>query len=113
LYRVNKLKKIKLKVNKKYLSSTNNQNKIYVPLALLLPLGLVWFVTQVQFWLGAVIANPVGIIMAIGVGIWLISKTQFSKKLLEISFWVFYLILLIGGSAFIGLLVSCANGDCI
>ena len=76
-------------------TSITNKNVIFTLLATLLPIGTVWLITQIQFWFGAVIAQPIGIFIAIGLGVCLASKVQFSKKCLRIIFWIIYLTLLL------------------
>ena len=81
--------------------------------AIVLPIFLSWFFVQVQFWLGVNIANPIGIFLAIASGIYIATKVQFSQNKYEALLWVVYLALLILSVLFVGLLTSCANGDCI
>ena len=91
----------------------NKSNTVSILLAFIVPAIVVWLATQLQFWSGAVIANPVGIILAIGSGIWLATHIRFEKQGNKILFWLGYLAILIVGVLFIALITSCANGDCI
>jgi hypothetical protein len=92
---------------------TINKNKAYVVAAIVLPLFFSWLFVQVQFWVGASIANPTGALFAVVSGIYIATKIEFPQNKFKILFWVAYLVLLILSALFIGLLTSCANGDCI
>ena len=90
------------------------KNRNYLIGAVLLPIIIVWFLVQVQFWLGAAIANgPLAILVAAGVGVFCGSRISFSRLTLKLLFWSLYLIYLAASLFGVGLITSCINGDCI
>lgn len=96
-------------MNKVFLLS----NKVLIPTVLIGPFFLAWFFTQIQFWLGSVIANPVGLVAGLILGIWSASKIEIDSKKLAVAFWLVYFIFLVAGLLFTGTLTVCGNGDCI
>jgi hypothetical protein len=93
--------------------ATNMSNKLLIPLSLFIPSGIVWFLIQIQFWRGALIANPVVILLGLAAGAYLGSQIRFSNKKYKFIFLLFYALYIVVSVLFVALIVSCLNGDCI
>jgi hypothetical protein len=92
----------------------SGKNKSYLIGAILLPVVIVWFLVQVQFWFGATIANgPVAILVAVVVGSICGSRIYFLSPSHKLLFWASYLTYLLASVLMVGLFTSCINGDCI
>ncbi len=88
-------------------------NTIPVLIAIAAPLAIAWLSVQIQFWFGAVIANPIGLVLALGIGCWMATKVSLKSNLMKGLFLGVYVIACTIAVLSVGLMTSCVNGDCI
>jgi len=88
-------------------------NKVLLTIAIIVPIVVGWLGVQIQFWFGAVIASPLGLVPAAILGLFASTRVSFEAPRKKYTFVVFHTIACIGILFLIGLFTSCANGDCI
>ena len=88
-------------------------NKAALIVAVLVPILIGWLGVQAQFWLGAVIASPLGLLPALLVGVIASSKVNFESTRSKYIFISTYILAVLIVLFLVSLLTSCANGDCI